>query len=148
MASQATLIPPQQLIDAAKAPLIHFNEKKWDAVRASITPDFVYDEIATRRQVQGADKVLEIWRGWATAFPDCRATFHGSLCSGSTVMFELTWSGTHQGPLHTPGGAITPTGRRIEVRACAVMELAAERPRLQRHYFDMVTLFEQLGARI
>jgi steroid delta-isomerase-like uncharacterized protein len=145
MATQSTLVAPQQLIEAAKALIVAYNEKNWDAVRAAMTPDFVYDEIPTRRRVQGPDKTLEIWRGWATAFPDSRGTFHGAVASGSTVVLELTWNGTHQGPLQTPAGPIAPTGKRIDVRACLIFELAGERPKLQRHYFDMATLFEQLG---
>jgi hypothetical protein len=50
--------------------------------------------------------------------------------------------------LQTPGGPIAPTGRKIEVRGCVVMEMEGDKAKLQRHYFDMVTLFEQLGARV
>ncbi len=145
MPAQSTLVSPEQLIESAKAPLVAYNEKKWDAARASITADFIYDEVPTRRKVQGADQALEIWRGWATAFPDSRGTFHSAIASGSTVVLEVTWHGTHQGPLQTPGGPIAATGRRIEIRACVVMELAGDKPKLQRHYFDMATLLEQLG---
>jgi predicted ester cyclase len=62
------------------------------------------------------------------------------------VVLELTWKGTHQGPLQTPNGAIAATGQRIEVRACAIVEIAGEKARAQRHYFDMATLFQQLGV--
>jgi steroid delta-isomerase-like uncharacterized protein len=147
MATQSTLVTPKQLIDTAKAVLIAYNEKNWQAARAAMTPDFTYDEVATRRRVQGADQTLEIWRGWAAAFPDSRATFHGALASGNTVVIELTWNGTHQGPLQTPAGPVAATGKRIDLRGCAVMEIAGDKVKLQRHYFDMATLFEQLGLR-
>ncbi|HET8623855.1 MAG TPA: ester cyclase [Gemmatimonadales bacterium] len=147
MPAQSTMTSPQQLIEIAKAPLIAYNDKKWDAAKNAITTDFVYDEIATRRKVQGADQTLEIWRGWATAFPDSRATFHGAFASGNTVVFEVTWNGTHQGALQTPTGSIAPSGRRIEIRACCVVEVAGEKAKLQRHYFDMLTLLEQLGVK-
>ena len=74
MATQSTLVAPQQLIEAAKALIVAYNEKNWDAARAGMTPDFVYDEIATRRRVQGPDKTLEIWRGWAIPIPEARST--------------------------------------------------------------------------
>ena len=38
------MIPRQQMIDAAKAPVLTFNEKNWEAVKASISPDFVYEK--------------------------------------------------------------------------------------------------------
>ena len=143
--AQATLTPPQQLIEIAKAPLLAYNEKQWDTLRSRITADFEYDEVATHRRVQGVEQTLELWRGWATAFPDSRATFHGAVASGTTVVLELTWNGTHQGSLQTPAGPIAATGRRIDIRACVVMEVAGDKAKSQRHYFDMATLLEQLG---
>jgi steroid delta-isomerase-like uncharacterized protein len=146
MPAQSTMMAPQQLIDAAKAPILAFNEKNWDAVRASISPDFVYDEVATNRKVQGADQVIPLWQGWATAFPDAKATFHRELVSGNTVVLEHTWKGTHKGPLQTPNGAIPATGNRIEVRACMTVEVAGDKATMQRHYFDMGTILQQIGV--
>ena len=147
MPPQATAVSPQALIDAAKAPFVAFNEKNWDRVRATITPDFVYDEVASRRKAQGADPVIALWQGWAQAFPDSRCSFDSALVSGNNVVLELTWRGTHRGPLQTPNGPIAGTGKPIEIRACAVVELAGEKARVQRHYFDMATLFEQLSIK-
>jgi steroid delta-isomerase-like uncharacterized protein len=146
MPAQATMVPPQQLIDAAKALFLAYNDKNWTAIRAGITPDFVYEEVATARKAQGADEVLAAWQGWATALPDSRATFHNELASGNMVVLEHTWNGTHSGPLEMPTGTIPATGKRIELRACAVMEMAGDKVRLQRHYFDMATLLRQLGV--
>ncbi|MFL5403835.1 MAG: ester cyclase [Gemmatimonadales bacterium] len=112
MPAQSTLIPQQQLLDAAKAPMLAYNDKNWDAARASLSPDFVYDEIATNRRVQGIDQVIPLWQGWATAFPDSRATFHSELVSGNTAVFEVSWRGTHNGPLETANGPIAATGKR------------------------------------
>ena len=146
MSAQATLVTPQQLIAAAKAPTLAYNEKDWAALRAAVTPDFIYDEVATQRKVQGVDQVTTLFQGWATAFPDSRATFHGAVAAGNTVVLEVTWAGTHQGPLETGGAPLAPTGKRIEIRACMLLELAGEKARLQRHYFDMATLLRQIGA--
>ena len=146
MPAQSTMVPPQQLIDAAKAPFLAYNDKNWTAVRAAITPDFVYDEVATARKVQGADEVIALWQGWATAFPDSRATFHQALASGNTVVLEHTWNGTHSGPLQMPTGTIPATGKRINMRACVVTEIAGDKAKLQRQYFDMTTLLQQLGV--
>ncbi|MGE5232024.1 MAG: ester cyclase [Deltaproteobacteria bacterium] len=146
MPAQATMIPQQQLIDAAKASLLAYNDKDWTAAKASLTPDFLYEEIATRRTVQGADKAIALWQGWAKAFTDSRATINRAVASGETVTLELTWHGTHNGPLETPKGAIPPTGKRIEVRACCVVEMAGEKAKAERHYFDMGTLLQQIGV--
>ena len=146
MPTQSTTVSPQALIDAAKAPLIAYNDKKWDKVKAGMTAGFVYDEIATGRKVEGADAAITLWQGWAQAFPDSKATFHAALASGNGVVLEVTWKGTHKGPLQTPKGSIPATGKSIEIRACVVAELAGEKVKLQRHYFDMATLLQQLGV--
>jgi steroid delta-isomerase-like uncharacterized protein len=147
MPPQATAVSPQALIDAAKAPVLAYNDKNWEKLKATITPDFIYDEVSTRRKVQGADAVIPVWQGWAQAFPDSKATFHSALVSGDSVVLELTWKGTHKGQLQTPNGPIAATGKPIEIRACAIMEMAGEKAKLQRHYFDMATLLEQLGVK-
>jgi steroid delta-isomerase-like uncharacterized protein len=145
MPAQATAVSPQALIDAAKAPILAFNEKNWDKVRASITSDFVYDEVSTGRSVQGPDQVIAIWQGWAQAFPDAKATIHNALACGNSVVLEASWRGTHKGPLLSGNGALAATGKPIDIRACMVLEIAGEKAKLQRHYFDMATLLEQLG---
>jgi steroid delta-isomerase-like uncharacterized protein len=145
MPAQATAVSPQTLIDAAKAPFQAYNEKNWDKVRSSVTPDFVYDEVATGRKVTGPDAAIQLWQGWAQAFPDSKASFNNALVSGNSVLLEVTWTGTHRGQLQTPNGPIAATGRSIDVRACAVVELAGEKAKLQRHYFDMATMLTQLG---
>jgi steroid delta-isomerase-like uncharacterized protein len=146
MPAQSTITSPQQLVAAAKAPILAFNEKNWDAVRASISPDFVYDEVPTHRKVQGADQVIPLWQGWATAFPDAKATFQRELVCGNTVVLEQIWQGTHRGPLQTPGGPIPATGNRIDVRAYMTVEVVGDKAKMQRHYFDMGTILQQIGA--
>ena len=135
----------QALIDAAKAPNVAYGEKNWEAVRAAIAPNFLYDEVATHRKMQGAEQLIACWQGWATALPDSRATFHSARVSGNTVVLEVTWHGTHKGPLQTPGGQIAATGRSIALRACQVVEIAGGKAQSMRHYFDMATMMQQLG---
>ena len=136
----------QKLIDAAKAPIIAYGKKDWTAVRASMAPGFQYDEVPTQRKLRGVDNVVACWQGWATAFPDSKATFHDAFVSGGTVVVEVTWKGTHRGPLETPNGQIAATGKPIKIRACEVFEVAGGKAKSMRHYFDMATMLQQLGV--
>ena len=146
MSAPTTTLSEQQLIAAAKAPIVAYNDKNWEAVKVAITPEFVYDEVATQRRVQGLDPVLALWKGWATAFPDSKASFDHVHVTGDEVVLELTWRGTHQGPLTTPKGTTAPTGKRIEFRSCVICELAGDKAKLQRQYFDMATMLQQIGV--
>ena len=133
------------LIEAAKAPAIAYGDKDWDKVKASLTPNFRYDEVATHRSVEGIDSVLEVWKGWATAFPDSKPTFHDAHVSGNTVVLELTWKGTQTGPMATPDGEVPATGKSIEMRSIQVNEIQDDKVASTRQYFDMATMMSQLG---
>jgi steroid delta-isomerase-like uncharacterized protein len=146
MSAPSTILSQQQLIDAAKASVLAFNDKDWDAVRASVARDLVYDEVATNRKAEGIDQVIPLWQGWAAAFPDAKATFHNALATDNTVVLEVSWRGTHKGPLQMPEGSIEATGNPIDVRACFVIEMSGDKPQRERHYFDMATLLQQLGV--
>jgi steroid delta-isomerase-like uncharacterized protein len=142
----ATKLSPSQLIAAAKAPILAFNDKNWQALKALLTPDFAYDEVATGRKAQGIDPALALMQGWAAAFPDSRATFHHAHAGGDTVVLEVTWRGTHQGALQTPRGTIPASGKPVELRSCIVCEMAGEKAKSERQYFDMGTMLAQIGA--
>ncbi len=145
MSAPSTTLSPKQLIAAAKAPLMAYNDKNWDAARASITPDFVYDEVATERKVQGVDNVMPLMKEWGEAILDSKATFDNAYVSGNTVVIELTWRGTHTGPLNLPSGPVPGTGKSIEIRSCNVFEITGDKASMQRQYFDMGTMLRQLG---
>lgn len=135
----------QPLIDAAKAPVIAYNNKDWDAVKRAVGANFVYDEVATHRMVRGVNDVLAVWQGWAATFPDSKGTFEVAHVAGNTVVLEGMWRGTHTGALKTPGGDIPATGRTIDMRSCIVVDVADGKAQRFRQYFDMATMLTQLG---
>ena len=136
----------QSVADIAKSQISAYNQKDWTAVAAVLAPGCVYDEVATHRRVQGVNDIMAAWRGWATAIPDSKASFDSVSVSGNTVTLELTWRGVHTGPLETPAGALPPSGRSMDIRACQVVDVSDGKVQSIRHYFDMATLLQQLGA--
>jgi len=136
----------KSVADLAKEQVLAYNEKDWDRARAALAPEVVYEEVGTHRKLKGVDDVLTAWKGWATAISDSRATFQSELVSGNTAVLEITWTGIHDGPLQTPNGEIAPTGKKIELRAIQVVDVANDRVKWVRQYFDMGTLLQQIGA--
>jgi steroid delta-isomerase-like uncharacterized protein len=132
-------------LQAAKAPVEAYNDKNWHRLRSVVTPDFVYEEVATQRRLEGIDAVIACWQGWARAFPDSRATFDKAFVSGNAVVLEVTWSGTHTGLLDLPGGPVAPTHRPIRLQSCQVLGLRNGKAESIRQYFDIATLLQQLG---
>jgi steroid delta-isomerase-like uncharacterized protein len=136
----------KSVADVAKEQVIAYNEKNWDRARAALTPEIVYEEVGTHRKIKGVEDVLTVWKGWATAIPDSHATFQSEIVSGNTAVLEITWIGTHNGPLNTGDREIPPTGKKIELRAIQVVDVDNDRVRSVRQYFDMGTLLKQIGA--
>ena len=132
--------------EIAKAATIAYNDKKWDQVETVLAADAVYEEKATHRRIQGVGAIIDAWRGWATAFPDSKATFVREFASGDTAVIEVVWKGVHTGTLQAPSGAIPASNRPIEVPACQVIEIKGEKVKSFTHYFDMLTLLTQIGA--
>jgi steroid delta-isomerase-like uncharacterized protein len=136
----------EQLITAAKAPFTIYNDKNWGGLKDVVTPGFKYDEVATNRKLEGVDQVLEAWKGWATAFPDSKATFNDAHVAGDKVVIELTWNGTHTGPMMSPtGDEIPATGKSMEMRSCIVSTISDGKVAMQTQYFDLMTMMTQLG---
>jgi steroid delta-isomerase-like uncharacterized protein len=139
-------MPQKSVADVAKEQVIAYNEKDWDRARAALAPEVIYDEVGTNRKLKGVDDVLTAWKGWATAIPDSRATFQSETVSGNTAVLEITWKGTHSGPLNTGEREIPATGKKIELRAIQVVDVDNDQVRSVRQYFDMGTLLDQIGV--
>ena len=104
----------------------------------------VYTELATGRTVSG-DDMRGALAGWKTAFPDVAGTITNTVEVGDTIVQEITWTGTHTGPLMTPDGEIPATGRSQTTPAVIVSEYEGDQLKASRHYFDLMGLMAQLG---
>jgi steroid delta-isomerase-like uncharacterized protein len=123
-----------------------FNIGDWERVKATLTPDSVYEELGTQRRIQGADEVIKADQGWKQAFPDAKGTIRNIFASGNLVTAEVVWEGTHRGALAGPGGTIPATGKRVRVPAVLVATVQVGKIKETRHYFDMMTMLQQLGV--
>ena len=130
----------------AKAAIDAYNAEGWDGWRKLHAPDVQYDEVSTGRRMSGQDDILEALRGWRAAFPDGRGEVTNAMVQGDTVVIEVTWTGTQTGEMVTPGGTLPPSGRSQTTRACLVSEFADGRIASNRHYFDVMSMMQQLGA--
>ena len=130
----------------ARAQVEFFNTSDWEGARASYLPDVVYDERATGRVLQGPDAIIEAMKGWKTFNSDVTGTISNIHVSGDTAVVEVTWEGTMDGPLETPGGTVPPTGKGHATHGAWVMTFEGDKLRESRNYFDMLQLLQQVGA--
>ena len=135
----------QSQIDAMKVMIEAFNDNNWQGVRAPLAANSVYNEVGTQRVIEGADGVVQAWQGWKQAFPDVKGRVNSAIASGNVVALEVTWEGTHTGPMMTPNGEIPPTGKRQTTNAAWIVSFDGDKVRESHMYFDMMTMMQQLG---
>jgi len=78
--------------------------------------------------------------------PDVKGTVTRALEDGQRVVLEMTWEGTQTGELVTAQGTIPPSGKRHKTPAAFIFDYDRGELRQSRHYFDMLTFLQQIGA--
>src|ERR671931_2954998 len=100
-----------------------------------------YELIATGDVYDGHEEVARYFEETRTAFPDQRNELIALHHSDEAVIVEANLYGTHDGPFR----GLPPTGRKFEMRFCAVFVFEEDRLVCERVYFDSNTLRRQLG---
>ena len=134
------------MVRIAREQVDAFNNGDWERLEAGLAADASYNELATQRKVDGPEKIVELFKGWKTAFPDAAGTVTSAVGSGSTAVLEVTWKGTHTGPLTTAAGTIPASGKSQETPAAVFYVFEGAKIKASRHYFDAMTLLKQIGA--
>ena len=86
-------------------------------------------------------------RSFAVAMPDGAHTVTRVVQAGDRFAFEGHWTGTHTGPLSTPGGEVPATGRAVTLPFCAVGTQRDGRVSAVNVYLDQLAMLAQLGLR-
>ena len=127
----------------ARQALQLLDEEKLEEWEQTMDPDCEF--VGPGVTLQGRERVREFVEGFRTAFPDVRHTLESVYEDGDTIIIELTFAGTHAGPLRTPDGEIAPTGKRIQMRQAQLVQLRDGKAISFRSYFDRMEMMAQLG---
>jgi steroid delta-isomerase-like uncharacterized protein len=138
MSDQATTV--------ARAHLDAFNRADWAGLKATMSSNSSYHEHGTQRLVEGPDEIVTVLKAWKTAMPDVAGTVRNVLTSGETVALEVTWQGTHTGPLETPSGSVPASGKAQTTPGIWSIDVKDGKVASSRQYFDMLTFLQQIGA--
>ncbi len=136
----------EDLVNAGRGAVDAFNAGDWERCKAIFAEDSVYDEVGTSRCLTGHDEIIPALQGWREGMPDVKGTVESAVTTGNTVVLEITWRGTHTGPLPGPTGTIAATGKHQTTRAGWVLDFDGGRVKRSRHYFDMLSFMQQLGV--
>jgi steroid delta-isomerase-like uncharacterized protein len=135
-----------KMVKIAREQVEAFSSGDWERMRTGLASDSRYDELGTQRKIDGPEKIVELFKGWKQAFPDAAGTVTSAFASGDQAALEVTWKGTHTGPLTTAEGTIPASGKHQETPAAIFFTFEGDKIKESRHYFDSLTLLKQIGA--
>ena len=136
----------EAMVKIAREHVDAFNNGDWERLQGGLAADARYDELGTQRKVESPEQIVELFKGWKTAFPDAVGTVTSAVASGNKAALEVTWKGTQTGPLETAEGTIPASGKRQETPAAFFLSFEGDKIKESRHYFDSMTLLKQIGA--
>ncbi len=119
-----------------------FNEQDAEMLKGLFTPDVVWAVPGVT--LHGRDQITQLEQAFWDAFPDGRRTIDRLVAEGSTVVEEGTFTGTHDGTFHSPGGVFPPSGNRVQFSYVVLLETRADEIASKHFYFDTSTLLAQL----
>lgn len=122
-----------------------YDNKNWEKYSSFTTNDFVYDEKATQRRIEGTGQMIESFQGWAKAFPDSKCKITNCFGNNDFVAMEIVWTGKHTGPLTTPFGTFAPTNKSFNLCSAYFMNFKNGKMKEAHQYFDFNDLQRQLG---
>jgi steroid delta-isomerase-like uncharacterized protein len=136
----------EELVKLAREQIDAFSKSDWELLRGILASDVRYEEFGTERKVEGPEKIVELFKGWKTAFPDAAGTVTSSFASGDKAALEVTWKGTHNGPLTTAEGTVPASGKIQETPGAVFYTFEGSKIKSMRQYFDSRTLLKQIDV--
>lgn len=121
-----------------------FNAHDLDGFASVLTDDVSFEAPGGMRG-QGKSACLEFYGSWMSAFPDFHVEVHNVHFIDDIAVEEGTYSGTHNGVLHTPTGEIPPTGRAVSGEYIQVLRFRDGKHLSFNLAFDRLQMLEQLG---
>jgi predicted ester cyclase len=130
--------------DRAARFITAFNAHDEDAMRALNDPNGTF-EAPGGVHLHGKG-VTGYAMTWLKACPDAKLRVRTQLISGQWVVEEVTFEGTHQGPLEGPTGVIPATGRKLNVKSVLITRYENDLAIESRICFDQLDVLSQLGV--
>lgn len=106
--------------------------------------DFKFE--STGERFHGKNEIRAMSEDWLRTFPDGKFKVHKFIGSGDDWSVEMSFVGTHQGPLKGPMGDIPASGNKVDVPTCDVITLKNGKIRSLNCYLAGMVLLNQIGA--
>lgn len=130
----------------ARADVETYNARNLDGFTGLFSPDVEVLNVPTGVSARGPNYARDGVQALLTAFPDSKAEIINVIAGERNAAVEYLARGTHTGPLVARAGTLPPTGRKLEMRICDVMDIKDGKITSIRTYWDMYGLMVQLGV--
>jgi ketosteroid isomerase-like protein len=121
-----------------------FNRGDLERMRSSMTTGTTMYVAAMNQTLKGPNAIVDYFRVYRQAFEATVNVTRQTACN-DLVLSEFVGRGTHKGVFQTPMGDIPPTGRKIDVPVCHILQFKDGKIVDIHEYFDVATLMTQLG---
>jgi len=135
-------------MDLVREHMDAFCNRDWDRYKKTMLPRIVYEEQGTGVRAEGLDRAVEAVKSWTVAFPDMKGTITKLMHQEDMVIAEIRWEGTHDGLLKLPFGEFPASHKRGVVNAVELFHFEGDRIREVRHYFDSMSVLNQIGIQV
>ncbi|MBT6145534.1 MAG: SnoaL-like domain-containing protein [Gemmatimonadetes bacterium] len=115
------------------------NGADYDAVPTMVSPDYTHR--SPGEELHGPDALVDLLRGYRSAFPDLKIDIDELLTAGESTVMSFTLTGTHRGELM----GMPATGRCAEVRGMIRSKFRDGMIVDEWEILDQFSLLEQLG---
>jgi steroid delta-isomerase-like uncharacterized protein len=123
-----------------------FNSGDVKGFAALYAADAVVHDPIYPQPLTGRDAIEQDIADFRRGLPDARFVLGSLLEAGQTAALQYTVSGTHNGPLATPGGEIPATGKTLTSEGAVFSRLNAQGEVVEeRRYYDVASMLAQLG---
>jgi ketosteroid isomerase-like protein len=112
---------------------------------ADVLADEVVFEAPGGMRGEGKAACAGFYGSWFGAFPDAHVEVRDLHIIDDVAVEEGTFTGTHDGVLHTLTGDIPPTGRPVSLDYVQVLRIRDGRHISFNLMFDRLLMLEQLG---
>jgi predicted ester cyclase len=116
-----------------------------DKCLAAFAADSEVIDVPSGATLHGPDGLKRIALFFAENFPDMRTELTNVFATEDQVTLECTWRWNDTGPLYLTSGALPGMRRSGELWCCFVFQIRKGKIVSVHHYYDMMTLMEQLG---
>ncbi|HEY6638844.1 MAG TPA: nuclear transport factor 2 family protein [Solirubrobacterales bacterium] len=94
---------------------------------------------------EGKNACVEFYASWFGAFSDAHVEVEDAQIIGDVAVEEGTFTGIHDGVLHSPAGDFQPTGRPVSLNYIQVLRFRDGKHVSFNLMFDRLLMLEQLG---